>query len=164
MFCVAGNALTVYLPPSLDCNTVPHHFEVTILAVSRASMLTIQASLLLKFCTLQLYFIFYELLSQLLYFSNVEFSSIFKSPFFQCVSSIMMNFPYVFTFLHWLLSFSLLSCCEIFLHSSAFNSFGWLACNNCKLQVVLLEDILPTDEVETSSTWEALLSLRCSIK
>lgn len=127
-------------------------------------MLTIQASFWFKYCTLQLYFTFNELLSQLLYFSNVEFSSILSILFFQRGSSIMMNFPCIFGFLHFLLSFSLLFCCEIFLHFSAFQSFGWLACNNCKLQGVFFEDILPTDEVETSRALEGLLSVWCSIK
>lgn len=90
----------------------------------------------------------------------MEFSSIFKYPFFQCLSSsIMMNFPCILSFLHCLLSSSLFSCCEMFLHFSAFHFFGWLACNNCKLQLVLFEDILPTDEVETSRALEGLLSV-----
>lgn len=76
----------------------------------------------------------------------------------------MMNFPRILGFLHFLLSFSLFSCCEIFLHFSAFQSFGWLACNNCKLQVVLFEDILPTDEVETAGLWRGCFQYGAALK
>lgn len=100
IFCVAGNALTVcYLPPSLDSNSVQHHFEVTIHAVSKVSMLTIQTSFLFKFCTLQLYFIFMS------FYHNCYIFQMWNFPLFLSTLSFSVVLP-----LWWIPPIYLVSC------------------------------------------------------
>lgn len=89
----------------------------------------------------------------------------FQVPYFSLCFFHYDESPLYLAFLHCLLSFSLLSCCEIFLCSSAFNAFGWLVYNNCKTpKVVLSVSIISINEVENSSTLEGLLSVWCCIK